>query len=68
MTVKELYDQSIKPLSTTDRYQLATMILSEIPVQAVVDYREEWSEEDLREFTRSSWARIESDPEYEHDG
>jgi len=68
MTIKELYEQSIKPLSMTDRYQLATMILGDIPREAVVDYREEWSEEDLDDFTRASWKRIESNPEYEYDG
>ena len=68
MTIQELYEQSIKPLSTADRYQLATMILGDIPPQAVVDYRDEWSDEDLKDFNRENWKRIETDPEYEYDG
>jgi len=68
MTIQELYEQSIKPLSTADRYQLATMILGDIPPQALVDYRDEWSDEDLKDFNRENWKRIETDPEYEYDG
>ncbi len=68
MTIKELYEQSIKPLPATDRYQLATMILGDIPAHSVVDYSDEWSDEDLKEFTRHSWQRIESNPEYRYDG
>jgi hypothetical protein len=68
MTVREFYEQSIKPLSTADRYELATMILGDIPPQAVVDYRENWSEEDLKDFTRAGWQRIESNAEYDYDG
>jgi hypothetical protein len=44
MTVQEIYEQSIKPLSTADRFQLATMVLGDIPPQAVVDYRADWTE------------------------
>ncbi len=55
MTVQELYDRNIKPLPPSDRLQLATLILNDIPPQSVVDYSEEWSEEDLRDFTLYSW-------------
>jgi len=68
MTVRELYEQAIRPLSPADRYQLATMILGDIPPEAVVDYREDWSAEDLQDFSRSNWNRIESAPGYEYDG
>jgi hypothetical protein len=68
MTMKELYEQSIKSLPATERFQLATIILSDIPPQAVVDYSDEWSEEDLKDFTRHRWQRLESDPEYRYDG
>jgi len=40
MSVQELYENSIKSLPAADRYQLATIILSEIPPQAVGDYRD----------------------------
>ena len=67
MTIREFYEQSIKSLPPADRYELATIILGEIPRQAIVDYREEWSDEDLKDFTRSSWRRVESEAGYEHD-
>jgi hypothetical protein len=35
----------------SERLKLATMILNDIPPQAVVDYSEEWSEEDMRDLT-----------------
>ena len=57
MSVDELYNQSIKPLSASDRLQLAKLILGDIPDRVVVDYCEEWSDEDLRDFTRASLAR-----------
>jgi hypothetical protein len=53
-TAEEVYDQIIKPLPASERLKLATMILNNIPPQSVVDYSEEWSEEDMREFTAHS--------------
>jgi protoheme ferro-lyase len=61
MTVREIYDRTIKPLPPADRLQLATLILNDIPPQSVVDYSEEWSDEDLRDFTRATWAHIDRD-------
>jgi hypothetical protein len=58
MTIQELYDQSIRPLPAAERLRLATLILNDIPPQAVVDYSDEWSAEDLQDFTQASWARI----------
>ena len=37
MTVREIYEQAIKPLPAADRLRLATLILNDIPPQAVVD-------------------------------
>ena len=59
MTVYELYRQSIKPLPTADRLQLARMILKDIPGESLVDYQDAWSDEDLRQFTQASWRRVE---------
>jgi hypothetical protein len=67
MTIRELYEQAIKSLPPADRFELATMILGEIPRQSIVDYSDEWSEQDLEDFTRASWHRIESDPQYGYD-
>jgi protoheme ferro-lyase len=67
MTIQEMYDQSIKPLPPAERFRLATLILNEIPPQAVVDYSDEWSEEDLRDFTNAGLAYINKVLEEEED-
>ena len=61
MTVETLYSQSIKPLPTADRLRLATLILEDIPPQALVDFNEAWSDADLTDFQRQNWARSEAD-------
>ena len=55
-TVEAIYDQVVKPLPASERLKLATLILNDIPPQAVVDYSEEWTEEDYRDFSAASWA------------
>lgn len=57
MTVKEIYDQTIKPLPVAERLQLATLILSEIPPCSAVDHDDDWSAEDMREATLHSLRR-----------
>ena len=59
MTVQEVYEQSIRGLPAADRLQLATLILNEISPLSIVNVSEEWSDEDLRDFSRASWNRIE---------
>jgi hypothetical protein len=54
VTIQELYEQSIKQLPAPERFQLAVLILNDIPPQALVDYSDEWSEEDLRDLTLHS--------------
>lgn len=61
MTVETFYSQSIKPLPTADRLRLATLILEDIPPQALVDFNEAWSDTDLADFQRQSLARSEAD-------
>jgi hypothetical protein len=58
MSIQELYDRSIRPLPAAERLRLATIILNDIPPQAVVDYSDEWSAEDLQDFTRAGWAHL----------
>ena len=53
-TAEEVYDQIIKPLPASERLKLATMILNDISPRSVVDYSEEWSEEDMRDLTAHS--------------
>ena len=59
MNIHEIYEQTIKSLPAADRLRLAVMILTDIPPQAVVDYRDEWTDEDYRDFNKASWVRIE---------
>ena len=58
MTIEEIYDESIKPLSLSERFRLATLILSEIPPQSVVDIRDAWNEEDMRDIVAYSARRF----------
>jgi hypothetical protein len=55
-TAEEIYNQIIKSLPPSERLRLATMILNDISPRAVVDYSEEWTEEDLRDFTAATWS------------
>ncbi|MCR4413831.1 MAG: hypothetical protein NUV77_15535 [Thermoguttaceae bacterium] len=59
--VEDLYERTIRPLPADQRLRLATMILNDIPPQAVVDYREEWTEEDYRDLARATWGRVETE-------
>jgi hypothetical protein len=68
MTVQELYERSIKSLPTGDRLRLAAIILNDIPARAVVDYSEQWSDEDLADFSRATWEHINRSLDEEDDG
>ncbi len=57
MTIEEIYDETIKPLAPSERFRLARLILSEIPPQCVVDIRDAWNEEDMRDISAYS-ARL----------
>lgn len=53
-----IYDQIVKSLPIAERFKLAQLILTDISPRAVVDYSEEWTEEDMREFSEWSWRYI----------
>ncbi len=57
-TAEERYKQIIRALPLAERFQLGAMILRDIPEHGVVDYSEEWTEEDLHEFSTSSWRHV----------
>jgi hypothetical protein len=57
MTIEEIYNEAIKPLPTSERFRLAKLIVSEIPPQSVVDIRDAWDEEDMRDISAYS-ARL----------
>ena len=58
LTAEAIYEQIVKPLPVPERFKLAQLILTDIPSRAVVDYSEEWTEEDIREFMEWSWRYI----------
>jgi hypothetical protein len=57
-----LHEEATKPLPVADSLRLATLILSDIPPHAVVDYRDVWVwvDEDLRDFRRATRERIDT--------
>ncbi len=67
MTLHEIYQQSIKPLPTVDRLQLARMILNDIPAELLIDFQDSWSDEDLRDFTQAGWQHIDESLGETHD-
>jgi hypothetical protein len=50
--VADLYAQSVRPLPVAARLRPATLILAGIPLEAVDDFSEEWTEEDVQDLTR----------------
>jgi hypothetical protein len=57
--VLELYETRLKPLPVVERLQLAEMLVRDLIRSAprwMVDYSEEWSDDDLADFTRASLA------------
>lgn len=67
MTVEQLYEQTIRPLPAAQRMRLAAMILNDIPPQSVIDFRTDWSDEDLHDATRHSLERAASSLDEEPD-
>jgi hypothetical protein len=59
MTLREIYDHTIKPLDARERLQLASLILNDI-APAPVDVSDEWTDEDLRDFTAAGWGHIDN--------
>ncbi len=57
MNVNQIYE-TIRPLPVVERLRLATLILNDISPQCIVDYNEEWSEEDYRDFNKTGWGYI----------
>ena len=60
MTAEQIYDQEVSLLPTAEQFRLATLIMVKIPTHSIVDYSEEWSDEDIQEVTRYSLLRAAS--------
>jgi hypothetical protein len=54
----DVYEQGVSGLPIAEQLELARIILNGIPPRSLVDYSEEWSEEDMREFSAASLARL----------
>ena len=50
-TIEEIYARAQHHLTPSQRFQLATRLLNALPPKSFVDFSEEWSEEDYRDFT-----------------
>jgi hypothetical protein len=60
-SVEEIYDRVLRPLSAAARLKIAALILNDLAPQDAapkVDYSDEWSDEDLRDFKAASWNYI----------
>ncbi len=67
-TIQELYEQNVRVRTAAERLQLATLILNDIPPQAVADYSETWTDEDVEDFRSASAAYVLSRLEEEEAG
>lgn len=57
MTVQELYEAALHALSPPQRLALASRLLSDL-VEQQFDDRDDWSEQDLRDFSASSMRAL----------
>jgi hypothetical protein len=57
-TAEELYETTVKPMLASERLKLATRILNDIPPTSVLDYSDEWTEQDLRQLSDESVRRF----------
>ncbi len=67
-TAEAVYSEVVRLNAASERLKLATIILDEISPRAVVDYSEEWVDEDHRDFSAASWAYVSERPEGEDRG
>lgn len=56
MTLREIYDNSIRQLPAMDRLRLASLILEDLTAVEgkALDISDEWSDEDMRDLTAFS--------------
>jgi len=58
MTIEQLYEEAIRPLPVGERIRLAWLIMWEHAGTGTLDYSEEWTDDDLRDFTAAGWDLI----------
>jgi hypothetical protein len=59
MTIEQLYEETIRRLPVGERIRLASLIMWDSAGEGKLDYSEEWSEDDLHEFSAAGWELIE---------
>jgi hypothetical protein len=55
MSVQDLYQKKIKPMSVSERYKLATLIMKNLGLQDLPEYIDTWTEEDIKEASLHSF-------------
>jgi len=70
MTVEQLYAEAVRTLPVADQLRLAALILQQFADPRGADYREGWTDEDLRDFTAAGWKYVDGrlSSEGEEDG
>ena len=59
MRIEQLYEEAIRPLPVGERIRLASLIMWEHAGTGRLDYSEDWTDDDLREFSAAGWELIE---------
>jgi plasmid stabilization system protein ParE len=59
MTIEQSYEEAIRGLPIEERIRLASLIMWDSAGEGKIDYSEEWTEQDLREFSAAGWDLIE---------
>ncbi len=59
MSIEQLYESAISSLSKHDQIHLARYIVWKCSTDGPADYRDEWSDEDMREYRAYSVALFE---------
>jgi hypothetical protein len=57
MTVQDLFEEAIHNLTVSERLQLASRLLTEV-VEHRIDDGDDWTDEDLHDFTAASMRAI----------
>ena len=57
-TADQLYEESVKPLPPSERLKLATLILNDIAPESIVDYDDEWTDDQLKQLSDDSVNRF----------
>jgi hypothetical protein len=65
---QSVFETTVKNLPPFERLRLASMILDDLTRSGgKIDYSDEWTEEDMRDFTAASMRRFEEQEQAESD-